>query len=127
MRFSLCLRSLKTLNTLAQGLYLIINNTFSCKICLGIINPLVIFARCCKNILGCEMFVDNLYGGENGTVKRCPLYVDLKEHSQKLAELMDWMISLKALSQCLAKVMQHLMMIQMMISIFLNASLVKES
>ena len=53
------------------GLYLIINNTFSCKICLGIINPPVIFARCCKNNAG--LCCDNLYGGENGAMKRCPL------------------------------------------------------
>ena len=31
------------------GIYLIFN-TFSCKICLGIMNPLVIFARCCKHV-----------------------------------------------------------------------------
>ena len=24
-------------------------------------------------MLGCEMCVDNLYGGKNGTVKHCPL------------------------------------------------------
>ncbi len=55
------------------GLYSIVNNTFSCKICLGMITPPVIFARCCKNILGCEECVDSLYSGENGNMKRCPL------------------------------------------------------
>ena len=81
------------------GLYLIINNAFSCKICLGIINPPVIFARCCKNILGCETCVDNLYGGENGTVKRCPLCRSERAFSEtcRINGLDDFLKGLKPL------------------------------
>ncbi len=55
------------------GLYVLFTDTFKCSICLGIITPPVIFARCCKNILGCESCVDDLYNVENGSAKQCPL------------------------------------------------------
>ena len=55
------------------GLYLAMSNSFSCNICLDIIHPPVIFARCCKNLLGCESCVDIYYSGENGSLKTCPI------------------------------------------------------
>ena len=81
------------------GLYLIFNNTFSCKICLGIMNPPIIFARCCKNILGCERCVDNLYGGENGAMKRCPLCRSERAFSEtcRINGLDDFLKGLKPL------------------------------
>ena len=58
---------------LPPGIYLLIINTFRCTICLNLIVPPVIFARCCKNILGCEGCVNVLYKGENGPTTKCPM------------------------------------------------------
>ena len=56
----------------SPGLYLALSNSFSCSIYLDI-HPPVIFARCCKNLLGCESCVDICYSGENGSLKTCPI------------------------------------------------------
>lgn len=50
------------------GLYSSIITTFKCNLCLCLITPPVIFARCCKNLLGCEKCVNNLYHGEQGQI-----------------------------------------------------------
>lgn len=50
---------------------LVIDN-FKCIICQGIMTPPVIFAKCCKRLLGCEACVDTLYGGDQGMQQKCP-------------------------------------------------------
>ena len=48
--------------------------TFKCNICQHApISPPVIFARCCKSILGCQTCVDTWYKGDGGITKKCPL------------------------------------------------------
>ena len=34
--------------------------------------PPVIFARCCKSLIGCSACADAWYGGEEGMVRTCP-------------------------------------------------------
>ena len=59
---------------LPPGLYLQLRKTFKCQICHSSpIKPPVIFTRCCKNILGCDVCVDRWYGGEDGRAKTSPL------------------------------------------------------
>ena len=48
-------------------------DSFKCQICqTAPICPPVIFARCCKSIIGCEMCVDTWYRGEDGISRNCP-------------------------------------------------------
>ena len=45
-----------------------------CNICQhSPITPPVIFARCCKSIIGCQSCVDTWYRGDSGISKKCPL------------------------------------------------------
>ena len=56
------------------ALYNKLSVTFKCSICqLSPIIPPVIFARCCKSIVGCQVCVDTWYRGEDGISKKCPL------------------------------------------------------
>ena len=49
-------------------------DTFKCNICRNSpIIPPVIFARCCKSIVGCQTCVDTWYRGDSGITKKCPL------------------------------------------------------
>ena len=47
-------------------------DTFRCVICHAIMTPPVIFAKCCKRLLGCEACIDTWYGGTGGITKTCP-------------------------------------------------------
>lgn len=48
-------------------------DTFRCTIRqVTPMKPPVIFACCCKSIVGCETCVDKWYGGEEGMTKLCP-------------------------------------------------------
>ena len=48
-------------------------DSFKCHICqTAPICPPVIFARCCKSIIGCETCVDTWYCGEDGISRNCP-------------------------------------------------------
>jgi len=59
---------------LPPGLYLQLLDTFKCRIChTSPIRPPVIFTRCCKNILGCNLCVDTWFTGDDGRQKSCPL------------------------------------------------------
>ena len=59
---------------ISASLYKSLNSTFSCKICQkSPIVPNVIFARCCKSIIGCQVCVDRWFRGEEGINKPCPL------------------------------------------------------
>ena len=61
------------LTKIPVALHCKLSDTFKCHICQCPIAPPVIFARCCKNILGCSSCVDTWYGGEDGMSKSCPL------------------------------------------------------
>lgn len=48
-------------------------DTFRCAICQATpMTPPVIFARCCKTILGCQSCVDSWYRGEDGQQRTWP-------------------------------------------------------
>ena len=54
------------------GLKLLLHDAFKCKICLEVpIKPPIIFAKCCRIILGCQACVDNWYA-QGGLSKSCP-------------------------------------------------------
>ena len=56
------------------GLHRHLYDTFQCHICRSSpITPPVIFARCCKRLLGCQTCVDGWYQGEEGMACSCPL------------------------------------------------------
>ena len=50
----------------------ILLENFKCVICQGTMTPPIIFAKCCKRLLGCESCVDSWYRGESGMTKTCP-------------------------------------------------------
>ena len=55
------------------GLHKILHDTFRCCICQSSpMTPPVIFARCCKSLIGCSACADAWYGGEEGVVRTCP-------------------------------------------------------
>lgn len=55
------------------GLRRILLDTFRCHICQDSpITPPIIFARCCKSIIGCEPCVEAWYGGLEGQTRNCP-------------------------------------------------------
>lgn len=55
------------------GLRNLLYDTFKCSICQATpMTPPVIFAKCCKNILGCQQCVDTWYRGEQGQSRTCP-------------------------------------------------------
>ena len=54
------------------GLKLLLQEAFLCPICNLIMTPPVIFAKCCRSIIGCESCVNFRYSGENATTKHCP-------------------------------------------------------
>ncbi len=57
------------------SLVIVLKQTFRCTICLSIIKPPIILARCCKNVLGCQDCVNELYRGEGlaSMIKKCPI------------------------------------------------------
>ena len=81
------------------GLYALVISTFKCNISLGMITPPVIFARCCKNVLGCEACVNELYTGDEGMRKRCPLCSSERALSEtcRINGLNDFLIGLSPL------------------------------
>lgn len=61
---------------LPPGLLRQLNETFKCHICSNVpMKPPIIFARCCKRILGCQVCVDRWFRGddEESTTHACPL------------------------------------------------------
>ena len=70
--FKLVFEVNETMN-LPIALRKVLADTFRCCICQSTpIVPPVIFARCCKSIVGCQVCVDTLYCGEDGMTKKCP-------------------------------------------------------
>lgn len=58
------------------GLFKQLHETFKCHICSNTpMKPPIIFARCCKRILGCQTCVDRWYrqDGEESNTRSCPL------------------------------------------------------
>ena len=53
------------------GLRELLNNSFKCKICRGIVDPPVIVTKCCKAILGCDDCVKSWYASDP-LAKNCP-------------------------------------------------------
>lgn len=59
--------------TIPLGLRQLLYDTFKCSICQSTpMVPPVIFAKCCKSVLGCQQCVDTWYRGEQGQTKTCP-------------------------------------------------------
>ena len=55
------------------GLGNVLYDTFRCSICHATpMVPPIIFAKCCKHILGCQQCVDTWYRGEQGQARTCP-------------------------------------------------------
>jgi hypothetical protein len=79
-------RNIKALRTQVDALFAVqgtlklplslrklLTDNFKCIICCNIMKPPVIFARCCKQILGCEACIDTWYRDEgSATSKTCP-------------------------------------------------------
>ena len=59
--------------TIPLGLRQLLCDTFKCSICRPTpMVPPIIFAKCCKSILGCQQCVDTWYRGEEGQTRTCP-------------------------------------------------------
>ena len=59
-------------SSIPLGLKCIMMETLQCSICMSApVVPLVIYARCCKRLLGCQSCVDTWYGGEERKMKKC--------------------------------------------------------
>lgn len=85
---------------LPPGLFKQLVDTFKCHICHSTpMNHPVIFARCCKSILGCESCVDAWFGGENGRSKSCPLCRAERAYSEtcRLNGLDDFLTAIRPL------------------------------
>ncbi len=54
------------------SLRLLFVDSFKCCICQDMMEPPVIFSRCCKSLIGCEKCVDAWYEGDRGLTKTCP-------------------------------------------------------
>ena len=55
------------------GLRSVLYDTFKCLICQSTpMVPPIIFAKCCKSILGCQSCVDAWYLGAEGQTRTCP-------------------------------------------------------
>ena len=55
------------------GLRRLLYDTFQCGICRSTpMKPPIIFARCCKSILGCQSCVDTWYRGDEGAAAYLP-------------------------------------------------------
>ena len=52
----------------------LLHDAFTCHICQSTpMTPPLIFARCCKRVIGCQVCVDTWYRGDVGMTKRCPI------------------------------------------------------
>ena len=56
------------------ALQVAMQDAFRCTICHIVpIREPIMFAKCCKSIVGCEQCTDRWYSGEDSLTKRCPL------------------------------------------------------
>ena len=54
------------------SLHLLLIDNFKCSICQDVLEPPVIFSRCCKYLIGCEKCVDRWYECDGRNSKPCP-------------------------------------------------------
>ena len=77
--------SANTKTKLPTGLLKQLHETFKCHICSNTpMKPPIIFARCCKRILGCQSCVDKWYRreGEESTTLSCPLCLGERAYAE---------------------------------------------
>ena len=56
------------------GLCQALSDVLKCKICHTVpMRPPIIYAKCCKSIVGCEECMNSWYNGEDALTKACPL------------------------------------------------------
>lgn len=85
---------------LPAGLLIKLGDIFKWTLCQTFpVTPPLIYARCCKNILGYQSCVDQLYGGEEWPAKSCPLYRYERARGETsringFDELLSWLLSL---------------------------------
>ena len=75
-------------------------DSFKCQICqTAPICPPVIFAHCCKSIIGCETCVDTSYRGEDGISRNCPRFLTERAlpETMRLHGLDDFLKAIKPL------------------------------
>ena len=54
-----------------------------CKICHCIpMKPPLIYAKCCKSIVGCEMCINKWYEGDEALTKPCPLWAQARGYNE---------------------------------------------
>lgn len=85
------------------GLSKHLQQTFKCHICCSSpIKPPVIFSRCCKQLLGCQLCVDQWYGGEEGVTCSCPLCRSERAYADTcvLKGLDEFLTSVRPLINC---------------------------
>ena len=85
---------------LPPGLYAQLKDTFKCRICHSTpMSPPIIFSRCCRSILGCDVCVDRWYAGEDGRLKTCPLCRAERAFSEtgRLHGLDDFLVTIRSL------------------------------
>ena len=49
--------------------------SFKCIVCHSVMKPPVIFARCCKKLIGCENCVDTWYRGDQRGEANCDIFL----------------------------------------------------
>lgn len=54
------------------GLKRVLHDTFRCCICQSTMVSPVIFGRCCKSMIGCQLCTDQWFRGEEGLMQACP-------------------------------------------------------
>ena len=64
--------SVQTTLKIPLALRKLLLENFKCIICHSVMTAPIIFAKCCKRLLGCEACIDTLYRGEGGMSKNCP-------------------------------------------------------
>ena len=81
------------------SLQLLLTESFKCCICQELMQPPVIFSRCCKCLIGCENCVDKWYGTD-GRNKACPKCLAERSYSEtsRLYGIDDFLRGIKKLS-----------------------------
>ncbi len=80
------------------GLHRLLRETFRCTICCAApITPPVIFARRCKNIVGCESCVDSWYRAPEGMLRTCPTCRAERAYAEttRIRGLDDFLVAIK--------------------------------
>ena len=67
------MHSMQLCNDCTPGLLEQLKEGFTCQICRSTIVPPVIFACCCKSIIGCQVCIDQWYQGVDGMARSFPI------------------------------------------------------